>query len=329
MILSAECDLAFVEDEFRFMDLCLNGLMLDSDRTHTDVASGDTELSICHSCFTYLPRSSMPCFALVNKLYCGQLTKEFCDLIWIKERMCAIYSNTAVITRLYQSLDPSQPTVFHGNTCAHEMNVSSTAAELPHSPPDVNGLLSVVFIRWSKFKPENLGNMYRIHKSKIWDFLQWLKTHNRLYKDILLDEWTMDLYPDDGYLPGIEQTTVHDDRSNTENMFKEETAGISEHPAELLHIPSAGSGCEQLGTMIEKTGVTNPECDQTPGRLFTSAVLRNLVSDSFELLDLVLHRGSVAVAEYNNPNLISGMYPTLFPAVLSLVVEALGCKSQT
>ncbi|KAF9642668.1 hypothetical protein BDM02DRAFT_3105368, partial [Thelephora ganbajun] len=61
-------------------------------------------------------------------------------------------------------------------------------------------------------------------------------------------------------------------------------------------------------------GVTDPECDRTPGRLFTATALRNLVPDGSELPDLVLHRGSTAVPEYNNPDLIPGMYPTLFPA---------------
>ena len=42
-------------------------------------------------------------------------------------------------------------------------------------------------------------------------------------------------------------------------MFKEVTTGISEHPAELLD-----RGLEPLHTLIEKTGVTGPECDQTP-----------------------------------------------------------------
>ena len=65
--------------------------------------------------------------------------------------------------------------------------------------------------------------------------------------------------------------------------------------------------------MIEKTGVGDPECDQIPGRLFTSAALKNLASDGSEMPDLVLHRGSAAVPEYNNPDLIPGMYPTLFP----------------
>ena len=65
--------------------------------------------------------------------------------------------------------------------------------------------------------------------------------------------------------------------------------------------------------MLEKMGVTDPECDRMPGRLFTATALRNLVPDGSELPDLVLHRGSMAVPEYHNPDLIPGMYPTLFP----------------
>ena len=153
----------------------------------------------------------MPRYALANRLYRGRLPEEFRDLTWIKERVCAKYSNTAVVTRLYQSSDPSQPAVFHGNTCAHEMNVGSTANVLPRAPSDVNGLLSVVFIGLSKFKPEYLGNMYRIRKLKVWHFLQWLKMNNGLYRDVQLDEQTMVLYPDNGYLPRIEETVIHND----------------------------------------------------------------------------------------------------------------------
>ena len=258
----------------------------------------------------------MPRFALANKLYRGRLPEEFQDLTWIEEWMCAKYSITAVVTRLYQSLDPSQPAVFHGNTCAHEMNVSSTATVLPRAPSDVNGLLTMIFIGPSKFKPEYLGNMYKIRKSKVWNFLKWLKMHNRLYKDILLDECMMELYPIDDYLPGVEQIVIHDERFDVEDMFKEETSGMSEHPAELFHVApleTVDLERESAHTMIEKTGVTDLECDQIPGQLFTSAVLKNLASDGSEMPDLVLHRGSAAVPEYNNPDLIPGMYPTLFP----------------
>jgi len=60
--------------------------------------------------------------------------------------VCAKYRNTAHITRLFQSTDPALPNVLHGNTCAHEMNVMSTASVLPCTPADLNGSLGVVFI---------------------------------------------------------------------------------------------------------------------------------------------------------------------------------------
>ena len=324
IVLSAEADLPdyfstleamspSLHNEFTFSDSRFDGLALDPNGMETNTGTGDTKLSVCCPCYVYLIRGSMPRFALANKLYRGRLPEEFLDLTWIEERVCARFSNTAVVTRLYQSSDPSQPTVFHGNTCAHEMNVSSTAIVLPRIPSDVNDLLSVVFIGSQKFKPEYLGNMYRIRKSKVWRFLQWLKVHNRLYTGVSLDRSAMDLYPTNGYLPGIEDRVVHDHESDARNVFGDETAGLSEHPAELLQ--SLGTPeSETPSVMIEKMGVSDPECDRIPGRLFTAAALRNLVPGGSDLPDLVLHRSSAAVSEYNNPDLIPGMYPTLFPA---------------
>ncbi|KAF8838829.1 hypothetical protein BDN67DRAFT_906681, partial [Paxillus ammoniavirescens] len=60
-------------------------------------------------------------------------------------------------------------------------------------------------------------------------------------------------------------------------------------------------------------GVSDPESAKISGRTFTAAALRNLVSGSTNKPDLVIHRGSQAVGEYNNPDLFPGMYPTLFP----------------
>ena len=71
------------------------------------------------------------------------------------------------------------------------MNTNSMATvPCAHTP------LGVVFIGMSKFKPEYLGNTYKICKSKVWGFLQWLKVHKRLYKGVSLDERRMVLYPD-------------------------------------------------------------------------------------------------------------------------------------
>ena len=199
-----------LHNEFQFADLQLSGLMLDLNGIQTGAAFGDMELCICFPCYAYLPWSSMPWFALANNLYHGILPEEFLDLTWIEEHVCAGFSNMAIVTHLYQSSDPSQPTVFYGNTCAHKMNVNSTAAVLLHAPSDVNDLLSVVFIGSQKFRPEYLGNMYQIFKSKAWRFIQWLRVYNQLYTEVSLDRLTMELYPEDSVEPELSPQGISD-----------------------------------------------------------------------------------------------------------------------
>jgi hypothetical protein len=60
------------------------------------------------------------------------------------------------------------------------MNTISTASALPRTPADINGLLSVVFVGAGKINPKSLGKMFRVRK-KVWNFLLWLRDHNRLY----------------------------------------------------------------------------------------------------------------------------------------------------
>ncbi|KAF8228866.1 hypothetical protein L208DRAFT_1072063, partial [Tricholoma matsutake] len=169
-------------------------------------------LHLCKDCCTQLQKNKMPCFALANNLFRGELPEQFQDLTWVEEMTCAVYRYTAHVSCLYQSSDPSQPRVFHGNTCAHDMNVVSTATVLPQTPDHVNKMLSVVFIGPGKYKKECLKNMFHIRKKKVWDFLVWLKdvAKNPLYTSIILDPHNADLYPDDDTLPGLDQLVVHD-----------------------------------------------------------------------------------------------------------------------
>ncbi|KAG2356232.1 hypothetical protein BDR07DRAFT_1453492 [Suillus spraguei] len=141
-------------------------------------------MMMCPPCRTFLTQNKVPPLALANHL--------FSDMTWIEEKVCAIYPITAHVTCLFQSSDPAQPKVFHGNTCAHDMNIMSTASVLPQSPADINGFSSVIFI----------GTLFHVQKHKIWLFLLWLKTHNCMYAHVPLDMSIMDLYPLDGSLPG-------------------------------------------------------------------------------------------------------------------------------
>jgi len=308
-----KCVLQGMSSCFTFGNDKIDGLMLAKDGLIFN-ASVVEKLHICPSCMSFLTKHNIPRFALANNLFRGMLPVQFSDLTWVEEKVCAIYSVTAHITRLFQSSDPAQPKVFHGNTCAHDMNVISTVSVLPRTPADINGFISVVFIGPEKFDPKKFATLFRVRKHKIWNFLLWLRHHNRLYADITLDPSVVDMYPSDGALPGLCESLVEDRELDAQSVFDIETAGFTPHPAELL---KEGSKLDEtVPVMIEKMGVSDPECDRVSGRQFVASALRNLRRDhdaSDMSPDLVIHHGADAVPEYNNPFLFPGMFPTLFP----------------
>jgi hypothetical protein len=140
-----KCIIQSVSSEFVFGHQALDSLMLYKDAVHI-LNSGDAILDICPGCYSSLSKNEMPKFALANHLYRGSLPMQFKDLTWVEEMVCAKYCHMAHITQLFQSSDPCLPNVLHGNTCAHDMNVISTASVLPRTPVDINDALTAVFI---------------------------------------------------------------------------------------------------------------------------------------------------------------------------------------
>ncbi|KAI6029507.1 hypothetical protein PISMIDRAFT_39455, partial [Pisolithus microcarpus 441] len=196
-----------------------------------------------------------------------------------------------------QSSDPSQPRVFHGNTCAHDMNVVSTARVLPRTPADVAGFLSVVFVGPGKFNPAQLGTMF-CH-------------HNHLYADIPVDTEIIDLYPQDGILPGLCDCMIEDNELDAKAVFDDETAGFDDHPASLLHADQSDSGTDtsrNSDMLLKKMGVCDPESDTLSGQTFTAAALCNLIPKNSSQPDLMVYCGSCPVDEYNNPDFFPGMF---------------------
>ena len=254
---------------FTFDCPLINNLMLDRHGiVHVDVDS--VEINLCRDCYTTFTNSKsdkIPHFAWANSLYRGDLPPFFSDLTWVEEKVCAKHCITAHVTRLFQSNDPAQPRVFHGNTCTHDMNITSTVSVLPRTPTDVNGLIGVVFLGPKPVNAEDLGPVFRVRKEKIWAFLLWLVDNNHLYANITLDKDILALYPENGPLPGVVESVIHDHVSNVPEVFHEETAGFDLHPASLLleSAASPDSNSRSDVIMIEKMGVSDPECVKLSG----------------------------------------------------------------
>src|SRR6266478_5627859 len=191
-------------------------LLLHSPGVHIKDKSLDAHIDVCNHCHASLKLHKVPKFSLKNHLYHGHLPDEFHDLTWVEEMAVAIYRATAYVTRLYFSDDPKNPHVFHGNTCAHEQNVVSTAKALPRTAADVSNTISVLFVGPSKDVPNKsmLKNVFCIQKAKVHSFLQWLRLNHQMYCDFDIDISALDTYEDDDALPGIENRVISDLETN-------------------------------------------------------------------------------------------------------------------
>src|SRR5260370_42625295 len=176
-----------------------------------DYLTHTASVCVCDQCMVFLKVATVPKFALKNHLYRGYLPSEFSDITWVEEMAVAIYHSTAFITQLYFSDDPKNPHVFHGNTCAHEQNVLSTAKVLPRTATDVSNTISVLFVGPSKDVPKSmLKNVFRIQKAKVHSFLQWLRLNHQMYCDYDIDISALDTYKDDDALPGMKNRVNFD-----------------------------------------------------------------------------------------------------------------------
>ncbi len=278
------------------------------DRQGMRAREGKVLINVCDECKRALSRGCKPKFSLANGLFRGELPLEFKDLTWIEEAVCSLIRPTAIVTRLYGSHDKQDPRMLRGNTCAHQMNVSSTVKVLPRTPADVCGMLSVVFIGNTSLADVHKRQLFRVRKLKVWRFLLWLKSNNILYDNIALDKSIMDLYPTEG-LPGIENRIINVNL-RADEIFEEETPGISEHPGSIRSVPSEHA----VGKVfIEKTGVIDPDGSTIAGHDLHAAAVRNITKRLNGTPDLLFSNSGKPVGECDNPSFIPSMFPTLFP----------------
>lgn len=78
-----------------------------------------------------------------------------------------------------------------------------------------------------------------------------------------------------------------------------------------MNIPK--NNIKDTDVLLEKMGVSDIDSVHAEGKTFTIAALRNLVYQSSNKPDLIVFRSDRLVSDYDNPNLLPGMFPTLFP----------------
>jgi uncharacterized protein DUF6570/helitron helicase-like protein len=294
--------------EVQHLSMPYQGLMICPDGITSHSESQDT-LTICSSCLNFLRRGRIPCLALANDTYIGDIPSELQNLSFVEELMiglcCAKCSIFQLCESRHERVTPVSQTAFRGHIIVYPQDPSSILSLLPPQIEEITSLICILFIgstkpslKWLYEKAKPLA----VRANKVRNALLWLKRNNRLYEDVILDESVLHSLPDDGILPfHIEHisTSYHQDSltstyDNTRNVNNQQNS-------------SATTNGE---ISFEKIVIADVDGHTTSNDLRVAA-LNHVQKKGGECL--IIPHGRDPLCEFNNPSLFPKMFPTLFP----------------
>ncbi|CAF4338919.1 unnamed protein product, partial [Adineta steineri] len=194
------------------------------------------------------------------------------------------------------------------------------AISLPLSPNELSASMKIVFIGGSKPACHHLRKILSVRRQQILDALIWLKENNVLYRHISLDKHIIASLPDDDVPESIWETLDHilDDKSAlaeregytedpliSDQAMSEKTTSdfIPLNPSGVLDVNGASVSVEDINNqMLRKLRIDENK----------QSVNLSETNNDDDLIHMV-PKGSAPTNEYNNPTLLLGLYPTLFP----------------
>src|SRR3984957_4650754 len=281
-------------------------ILVDLHGVQSDPDTGLTLYSFCNHCYSSIKNNKLPALSLANRLYLGDIPDELADLTVVEQSVIARCRATCYIIKLKEDgsqleLETSQRG-FKGHVIVYPQDPSAIAQKLPPAMEEIVSPICVLFVgskipdeRWLKEHAKPLV----VRPTKIRRALIWLRDHNRLYKDIEINE----------------------------NVLREmDECCIPPYNIELLSPNIAHeartSRYDGLDTLIPDTlPVDNTECpwqnvvisnidSSAPSNELRAAAMRHVKMGGGYLQ---IPREPSPVNEFDNPNLFPLMYPTLFP----------------
>ena len=265
-----------------------------------------TNLVLCKECLSALNRDEIPSLALANRLYIGPVPPELQDLTVVEEAMIARCRAQCWVVQLKEdSQDIVVTTSQHGmkgHVIIYPQNPSAVAESLPPSLDEITAPICVIFVgasqpseEWIREKAKPLA----VRGTKVRTALNWLKRHNRYYKDIRINEDVLSSLESNPVLP-----------------FHVEHVLPSEHAAELTsrydHTERSNEGTDlnDKPVVFENVVITDVDGNATTNQL-RSAAFRHVKQKGKGYLQIA--RDSHPVDEFDNPAMLPMCYPTLFP----------------
>ena len=173
-----------------------------------EIDEGDISCWMCNDCMKSLERHTMPKLSLANDLWIGDIPFELTGLTIPEQLLIARHYPRCYIFKLFPrtvdthiSLDQLH-TAMAGNATLFELNTQEVVEMLrgqrmPSPVQTLASVISITFVGSKKLPKDWLKKTFRVRRQVVFDALTWLRCHNPLYSDIVIDQTRLDDIPED------------------------------------------------------------------------------------------------------------------------------------
>ncbi|KAI1781877.1 hypothetical protein LXA43DRAFT_907387 [Ganoderma leucocontextum] len=254
-------------------------------------------------------------------MYLGDIPDELKDLTFIEEQLVALCRAKSSIVHLKEdnSTHGNGPSVarrpnsqrgFKGHIIVYPQKPDQVARTLPPSLHDASQAVCVIFVgsraptlEWLRDSASPLI----VRRQKVVAALQWLKTHNVLYRDVEIDLARLNALPDEDLLP------VHVEHVQPSAAQDAATARYDEQPTAQTAEPElSASARNRVHDEVHFQKVVVMDVDgRAPANELRSAAVRHIKEKGGGYIEVP--HGPKPVNEFCNPSLFPSIYPCLFP----------------
>ncbi len=281
--------------------LITQGILLDRRGIENE------SFAFCKDCHSHICKGKTPPLSLANHLLLGDIPPELQDLTPVEESMIARCRAKACIIQMRGDDGITLPNTqrgIQGHVVIYPQKPDNLLNVLPPSFADVCTPICVVFIGSQRPTQEWLRRNARpliVRRERVRAALLWLKTHNSLYNEIIIDENSLAHFPENDAL------SVH-----IEVVPTPESAEILTSTYDSVHDPSndIASNVNSTEPVFDSVVVTGLSTDASSNAMRTAAML-HMKSKGGGFVQIP--HGDKPVNEFYNPELLPLTYPTLFP----------------
>ena len=158
---------------------------------------GRMDVNICRSCRKDLEKDAdmPPKFSLANGMWIGSIPDQLRALTFPEQLLVAqLYPRCFVFKlfpkNIHAGLDrDALQRGMRGTVSSYDLNTQDVVSMVeghlfPRRPAILASLVSVTFIGLGKLSKDWLRTTFRVRRQYVYEALQWLKEHNRYYRDI-------------------------------------------------------------------------------------------------------------------------------------------------